>query len=267
MHKNQSMNALEKQLNTLIASYEAADPEFLQSLFTFNPDFKAYQYALASLQQSVYNNIVLRYRHLERTKLLLDETGNNNYVLEVGCGYGDLSLELSKNGKKMAMLDISPLFLRTAKLRIKKFNLNIDVICADAHNLPFKDKCFDVVYSSQVIEHVKQPSKFLIEELRVARSKVILICTNNFQTKALPFITYIYYRSLKCTVTEDIPDLGGYDEIRYLNCQMFPINSIFPIVIMRRVIQIPIINKIVAGNVAKIYHKKLNQSDEIGASK
>lgn len=44
-------------------------------------------------------------------------------------------------------------------------------ICA----LPFYDKSFDVVYTSHVLEHLKEPEKLIAESLRIARDYVIHI--------------------------------------------------------------------------------------------
>jgi len=49
-------------------------------------------------------------------------------------------------------------------------------ILADAERLPFKDDCFDVVFSSHVIEHVPNPFLMLREMCRVAERKVIVRC-------------------------------------------------------------------------------------------
>jgi ubiquinone/menaquinone biosynthesis C-methylase UbiE len=43
-------------------------------------------------------------------------------------------------------------------------------ILADAQNLPFRDKCFSLIYSSHVIEHLPNPLQALREWKRVAGS-------------------------------------------------------------------------------------------------
>ncbi len=43
------------------------------------------------------------------------------------------------------------------------------LIVADAHNLPFKDKAFDYVIASHIIEHMDDPVRFCSELMRVAR--------------------------------------------------------------------------------------------------
>lgn len=48
----------------------------------------------------------------------------------------------------------------------------------DAHKLPFKDKCFDVVYCSHLIEHLYNPLEMLREVKRVCNFKVIIKTPN-----------------------------------------------------------------------------------------
>ncbi|MEM4298087.1 MAG: class I SAM-dependent methyltransferase [Nitrososphaerota archaeon] len=43
------------------------------------------------------------------------------------------------------------------------------LILADIHNLPFRDKCFDFVYCSHVLEHVDNPLQACAEIMRVGR--------------------------------------------------------------------------------------------------
>ena len=52
-------------------------------------------------------------------------------------------------------------------------DLNIKV--GDIYKLPFKDKSYDTVYSSHVLEHCEDPDKVLLETVRVAK-KVFMLC-------------------------------------------------------------------------------------------
>lgn len=45
-------------------------------------------------------------------------------------------------------------------------------VVADGENLPFKDKTFDYVISSHVLEHVNNPSIFLEEISRVGGKRI-----------------------------------------------------------------------------------------------
>jgi SAM-dependent methyltransferase len=49
-------------------------------------------------------------------------------------------------------------------------------VVAHAENLPFKNECFEVVFSSHTIEHVKNPKKMLQELLRVSKRQVVVRC-------------------------------------------------------------------------------------------
>ena len=52
--------------------------------------------------------------------------------------------------------------------------LTQNFIKCDAQHLPFKDKCFNLVYSSHVLEHVKNPVLMLQECARVAQEQLNL---------------------------------------------------------------------------------------------
>lgn len=49
-------------------------------------------------------------------------------------------------------------------------------VVAHAEFLPFKDRCFEVAFSSHTIEHIKNPRKMLRELLRVSKRQVIVRC-------------------------------------------------------------------------------------------
>jgi hypothetical protein len=53
-------------------------------------------------------------------------------------------------------------------------------IVTDAHNLPFRERSFNEVYSSHLIEHLGSPSKFLRECERVAIRRVIVVCPSRW---------------------------------------------------------------------------------------
>lgn len=55
----------------------------------------------------------------------------------------------------------------------------VDVVC-DGQFLPFKDGCFEMVFSSHVIEHIVNPYLFLRECFRVAVKKVVVVCPHRF---------------------------------------------------------------------------------------
>lgn len=88
--------------------------------------------------------------------------------LDVGCGTepkGDVNVDFFKRGFNPQTGDqIHGEFM--SPLKIQNF------ILADAEWLPFKDDCFDVVFSSHVMEHVQNPLLMLREMCSVAKRKV-----------------------------------------------------------------------------------------------
>lgn len=64
-------------------------------------------------------------------------------ILDVGCGTGRHSIELTKRGYNVTGIDLSESQLARAKSKAEKEGLNIDFKRADARNLPFNSE-FDV---------------------------------------------------------------------------------------------------------------------------
>lgn len=83
----------------------------------------------------------------------MNQSAPGKIVLNLGSGIGQFDHYLSKDIKTIN-LDISPLME------------NLHVI-ADAHFLPFKSECLDMVYSITVLEHVKKPWIIVDEIFRV----------------------------------------------------------------------------------------------------
>ena len=93
-------------------------------------------------------------------------------VLDVGCGDGRLSKEVSKEGERYVVgLDLS-----TAALA----RVSLPKCCGSAAELPFADSSFDLVMATEIVEHVPEAlyGRVLGELARVS-SKYILITVPN----------------------------------------------------------------------------------------
>jgi ubiquinone/menaquinone biosynthesis C-methylase UbiE len=92
-------------------------------------------------------------------------------LVEVGCGEGYLLKRLEKqlSGVDLLASDISPEIIAKAEILIP----NIPKFVATAYDLPLEDKSRDIVLACEVLEHVEEPEKLLIEAKRVARKHCI----------------------------------------------------------------------------------------------
>jgi SAM-dependent methyltransferase len=93
-------------------------------------------------------------------------------VLDVGCGAGEVSLELARlvgpDGHVCAV-DVSEAMIAAAKTSAKKAGVSIDLRVASAYSLPFPDEHFDAVRGERVFQHLDDPARALAEMLRVTR--------------------------------------------------------------------------------------------------
>lgn len=98
-------------------------------------------------------------------------------VLDVGAAEGFFMNAIREEfGAEVWGVDLSHIGVLRAKQR-----LGMTAGAADATALPFADGSFDVVFSTEVIEHVLDPDKMLAEMRRVAR-KWVLVTTPVSQT-------------------------------------------------------------------------------------
>jgi ubiquinone/menaquinone biosynthesis C-methylase UbiE len=101
-------------------------------------------------------------------------------VLEVGCGPGLGLGWLSSQAKRVVGGDITEDSLTLVR---KHYASRVEITCVDAHRLPFKDNCFDVVLSLAAIIYMDLPA-FFDECCRVLKPGGMLII--NTPNKDIP---------------------------------------------------------------------------------
>ena len=118
-----------------------------------------------------YNPLV-RYIERKRVKAIfkLIDIRSRDRVIEVGCGAGNV-IERAPCGILFGM-DLSETILNKAK---KRMNKEAFLLQGDAQNLPYRDRIFERVICSEVLEHILDPSTALKEIARVLKNQGIAV--------------------------------------------------------------------------------------------
>jgi 2-polyprenyl-3-methyl-5-hydroxy-6-metoxy-1,4-benzoquinol methylase len=97
---------------------------------------------------------------------LPEEMVRDKEALDVGCGLGFFSERLQKRGARVTACDLGPSLLEQTRQRV-----GCECVCADALNLEetFGPERFDLVVSSECIEHTPVPGQAVREMIKVLR--------------------------------------------------------------------------------------------------
>lgn len=101
---------------------------------------------------------------------------NISSILDAGCGEGFTLeyLRVRKIGKTYEGVD----FLEKAVEIGNKVHPKITLKKASVYELPYKDNSFDLVLSTEVLEHLEDPKKALKEIFRVSKKYILLSVPN-----------------------------------------------------------------------------------------
>lgn len=128
--------------------------------------------------------------HLQRYQFTLDQIHAGEHCLEVGAGLGVFSQMLCTHGVRYAGVEIDHEACQQAQRRVG----NPDLIKqADAHELPFAAKLFDVVVCLEVLEHLHDYRRALSEIHRVLKPSGKLIASIPHRFKGGPGETNPFY--------------------------------------------------------------------------
>ncbi|MFX1504008.1 MAG: class I SAM-dependent methyltransferase [Promethearchaeota archaeon] len=126
-------------------------------------EFNAYVFARYSLE-------------IDLLKKIINESKKQvNRILDIGCGDGVLIYLIAKKLKKKTIrlfgIDSSEIAIEVAKKKIPLAKFKV----ANIYDLPFKENYFDIIISSDVIEHVSEANKMLSEIRRVGKNNSYII--------------------------------------------------------------------------------------------
>ncbi len=99
-----------------------------------------------------------------RRDFMLARTKPEDRALDLGCGAGAFTAELARDGVLVVGVDVAQAALRRARERHPSLDFRWTPIDGP---LPFPDSGFDLVWASEVIEHVADTARWLSELRRV----------------------------------------------------------------------------------------------------
>lgn len=117
---------------------------------------------------------IRRYAQRKIASNVLEKVNAGESILEIGCGEGNLAVEMAKRGIDVVASDLSLPNLEQAKKNSENHNVSVKFIQADAENLPFGDNSFDTIVASHILEHLSDFNKGLSEIKRVMRKRAII---------------------------------------------------------------------------------------------
>jgi len=117
-------------------------------------------------------------------KRIVQLTGKNKKVLDVGCATGQVAKKLIENKCEVVGIEIDDESAQLAKKYCK------DVIIGDIETLetlPYPEKYFDVIIFADILEHLKDPQAVLLKLKKYLRKDGYILCS-------IPNIAHIYIR-------------------------------------------------------------------------
>jgi 2-polyprenyl-6-hydroxyphenyl methylase / 3-demethylubiquinone-9 3-methyltransferase len=112
-------------------------------------------------------------------------------LLDIGCGGGLLSEPMARLGAEVVGIDPSDRNIKTASVHAAEQELAIDYRVATAEELAAAGERFDLILNMEVIEHVRNPDRFLADCSRMLKPRgVMVVATINrtFRSFALAII-------------------------------------------------------------------------------
>ncbi len=107
------------------------------------------------------------FRQVLQEQLKIDPLGKQ--ALDVGCGGGLLAEEFAQLGYQVTGIDPSEPSVAAARAHAQQQGLAIEYRIGVGESLPFADASFDVVYCCDVLEHVADLERVILEIARVLK--------------------------------------------------------------------------------------------------
>ena len=144
------LNAWTKN-QTMTMSREGQMPFYWMAGYYFQPGRTANDEAI--LKQNLQEVLVREYF----LKAMGEIAGRN--VLDIGCAFGDYMAVIAEMGGHVSGIDLNAHAVQLGRDTFAKAGLRGDFHAGDASALPFPDEHFDIIYSSDMFEHISREVK------------------------------------------------------------------------------------------------------------
>lgn len=107
----------------------------------------------------------------------------NPKLIDLGCGSGLFLMIASKLKCELTGVDIANTILKDLKGMLKQRSIQCDLVQSDIRQMPFSDNHFDIAVCSEVLEHLHNPRKAILEMKRILKNKGIVVISVPFRGK------------------------------------------------------------------------------------
>lgn len=129
-----------------------------------------------ALRGSLKNPIVQLEKSRSQICKFFKKSGNNRFLIDVGCGNGLFTVPLTEIFNFVVGVDVSKAMIK----RCREKRANLDFVMASATDLPIKDNAVDAVLSLSLLQHLRtrqNAEKALKEISRTATKNSFIFLT------------------------------------------------------------------------------------------
>ena len=123
-----------------------------------------------------FDSVVNMYDTTKRLEVIFNELLpkkiKGKKLLDAGCGTGWASAWAAERGAKVTSMDVGDKLLKEVAKKCKSKRVKGSIL-----EMPFRTNSFDIVVSTEVIEHVEDPQKAIKEMFRVLKPGGVLALT------------------------------------------------------------------------------------------
>jgi len=143
---------------------------------TWNQHWKSIRFKVPKLDANSYHMVDAI------QKLTRSQTPKTPKILEAGSGPGVASLELSREGAQITLLDLTQPPLLIGKEHFKNSNQSVTCIQGSLFSIPLESDSYDIVFNAGTLEHFSADLQrlALMEMTRVAKPNGWVITFNGY---------------------------------------------------------------------------------------